>query len=92
MYQCFVFPLDNMHESFSTSIFQSNYEIQEHADPYFHNEQDVDRDSSFYMRCENEDVYSILPSELIQNAILIGETDRRDISNLPHESADESYL
>ena len=51
-----MFMLDNMHESYSTNFFCSDYEIQEHADLYFHNEQVVRNDSIFYMHYESEDV------------------------------------
>jgi hypothetical protein len=44
------------------------------------------------MHYESEDVDFILPSELIHKPNLIGETDRRNISSLSHDSSDENQI
>ena len=44
------------------------------------------------MRYESEDVYFVLPSELIQSANLITETDRRYNSSLIHENLDKNQI
>lgn len=41
---------------------------------------------------EDKDVNSVLPSDLIQNAKLIGENHTSDVSRLPHESANENQI
>ena len=71
-------------------IFQSD--IFEHVDQNFHNEKVVESESNFYMHYESEDVDFILASELIHKANLIGETDRRNISSLSHDSSDENQI
>lgn len=42
------------------------------------------------MHYESEGLDLVLPGELIHNANLIGEIDRRNISSLPHECKDEN--
>ena len=42
------------------------------------------------MHYESEDVDSFLPSELIHDANLIGETNRKNISILPHDERNEN--
>ena len=80
-----------MNDSINEEEFQFEFDICEHIDQKFHNEQVVEENEySFYMCYENEDVDSILPSELIYIASLIGETDRNNIYSLPHESLDEN--
>ena len=44
------------------------------------------------MHYESKGVNFFLPSELIQNANLIRETDRSDVSSLPPKSSDESQI
>ena len=44
------------------------------------------------MHYQSEDVDFILASELIHKDNLIGETDRRNISSLSHDSLDENQI
>lgn len=91
--ESFLFLVDNMHQSYVDDGFQIDSSLHgEHAGLYFHSEHDVEVNADLYMHYENKGVDFVLPSDLIQNANLIGETNTRDISYLPHESANENQI
>ena len=91
-YEAFTFENDSMHESFVREGFQFQSNIFEHADQNFHNEQVIENEAGCYMHYESGVVDLVLPSELIHDANLIGETNRIDVSILPHENLDENQI
>lgn len=79
-----------MHESVNKDEFQFYVTIHEHADVILHSEQEVRVMPSFNMHYENEDIDFVLPSDLLYDDNMTGETDRRSDFSLPHESLNEN--
>ena len=61
-----------------------------HTDQYFHNEQMVENEASFYMHYESKNEDLVLLSVEFQDVYLIGETDMRSNFSLPHEERNEN--
>ena len=88
----FAFLVDNMHESVSNDEFQFDVGIHENVDMYFHSEIEVKIMPNFYMNYGSKRDGFFLPSDLLYDDNMIGETDRRSDFSLPHESSDENHV
>lgn len=47
---------------------------------------------SLYIRYEHGGVDFVLPTKMIEGANLIGETNGRDVSSLPHKSGNDNWV
>ena len=89
-YEVFVF-LISVHESLLDFDSQFSLCSHEHADVFSHSEHEVEVSANLYMHYESEGSCFILPSDVIQDANLIGKIEK-DIFSLPHESANENQV
>lgn len=85
-YEILIFKFDSMNDSFNQEEFLLYSDIFEHVDSYVYSEHFVEMVPSLYIHYEHENVDFVLPSELIEDTNLIGETDESDILSLPHEN------
>ena len=63
-----------------------------HVNQYFHNELTVEDEVIFYMHYESKSDDFVLPSDLLYDDNMIGETNRRRNFSLPHKSSDENHV
>ena len=90
--ECFVFPHDSMHLSYVYDGSQFNFDNQEHADFFSHNEHEEEANFDICMHYEAEGSYFVLPSVCFQYDDMIGETKERENHNLPLMDVTENYV
>lgn len=85
-----MFLVEGNHDLVSDDQSQFDINSYDQADSYFHSEHDLEFNADLYMHYENEDVNSVLPSVLFQDANLIGGIDEKDNFILPQENFNEN--
>lgn len=76
-YEIFVF-LISMHESSLDFGSQFNLCSHKHADAFSHSEHEDEIVFEFYMNYKNEEIYFVFPSDVIQDANLIGKIEKNN--------------
>ena len=79
-----------MHNSSIEDNYQFDPSIFEHVGPYFHTKHYVKDVPS--MHYENQKNYFVLPTELIENFYVFGETDGKVFSSLPLGDISENQM
>ena len=91
-YEAFVFPIDDVHELVDHSQFQFDIIDHEHANLYFHSEEEEEDASSFYMHYENGDSHFVFPNKVIESVDVLGEENENEIFSLPHDERNENQV
>ena len=89
-HEAFVFQI-SMHESLLDFDSQFSLYSHEHADVFSHNEHEVEVSANLYMHYEGEGSCFVLPSDVIQDANLVGKVEK-DIFGLPQEDVNENKV